>query len=336
MLAIQVFLCSVLVAGASWAGILHESSKLLNEGTLYEGATGQPASFEQLAKKLKRGQVLVLGETHDKLASVASQVSILWQLAWQYDNPESRYFKYPQLSVGFEAIDYTQQGVLDDYAGGRLKGAEFWSQIKWQPRLPVELYQFHLQAPRYLKGRALALNAPRWLAHRVSQKGLNSLLKSEKALLPPDFKLGRASYFERFKKMMRGHISDDKLPYYFEAQSLWDDTMAWRATQAMREHPGQVLVIVAGDFHVRYGGGLPDRLRARGLKVVTVSQVFSDDPEILRQRLEPHKVYGPRGDFVLVVDDLELRFKQQPEAYQKLQNLVQDVVSGLLGLLKRL
>lgn len=311
---------------------------LLDEGQLYDGGTGQSVVFDQLVQRLSPGQVLVLGETHDKLAGLASQVAVLWYLAWQTQNSQDRQFKYPQISVGFEHIDYTQQALLSDYAQERIGENEFWPQLNsWKPRLPRDVYQFHIQAPRYLKGRALALNAPRWLTKKISQNSLASLSSEERALLPPNFELGNKAYFERFKRAMRGHGDEQSVRQYFEAQSVWDDTMAWRAQLAMQEHPQQVLVIVVGDFHVRYGGGLPDRLRARGLDVLSVSQVFADeDPITLRQHIGPHKLYGPRGDFVLAVDDVELRFRKHPEEYQKLLAPLQQMILGLLGLLKSL
>jgi uncharacterized iron-regulated protein len=71
--------------------------------------------------------------------------------------------------------------------------------------------------------------------------------------------------------------------------------MAWRALQHLDENPEDILVIIVGDFHVSYGGGLPDRLRARGAAdVVTISQVLEKD------EVKVHPKYGARADFVWV------------------------------------
>ena len=77
--------------------------------------------------------------------------------------------------------------------------------------------------------------------------------------------------------------------------------MAWRVAEFLRGHPDHVLFIVVGDFHASYFGGLPDRLRARGVDdILVISQVNAEDSseDERRELIEPHPVYGPRADFV--------------------------------------
>jgi uncharacterized iron-regulated protein len=101
---------------------------------------------------------------------------------------------------------------------------------------------------------------------------------------------------------MGGHITDPtKLENYFWSQSVWDETMAWRACEFQKTQAKGILVVIVGEFHVQYGGGLPERLRARGCaQVKTVSQVstggMSDSEK--KSALEPHSKYGPRADWV--------------------------------------
>ena len=41
----------------------------------------------------------------------------------------------------------------------------------------------------------------------------------------------------------------------------------------MKNRPDEFFVIIVGDFHNKFGGGTPDRLKARGAQlVVTISQ----------------------------------------------------------------
>lgn len=128
-----------------------------------------------------------------------------------------------------------------------------------------------------------------------------------KKWLPPQFQVGRAVYKERFRWVMGGghHIPEEKFDRYFQAQSLWDDTMAWQAQLYLQAHPDQVLVIIVGDFHNAYGGGLPDRLKARGVSnVLTLSQVSlegSDDKE-QDELILPHEKWGARADWVWTDD----------------------------------
>ncbi|MNL08745.1 hypothetical protein D3C87_1294800 [compost metagenome] len=91
---------------------------------------------------------------------------------------------------------------------------------------------------------------------------------------------------------------------YFAAQSIWDDTMAWRAAEFMKAHPEQILVIVVGEFHVQYGGGLPDRLAVRlpDAPIITFSQFNSEgmtDEEVDKE-VAPSTEYGPRSQFIWI------------------------------------
>jgi uncharacterized iron-regulated protein len=89
---------------------------------------------------------------------------------------------------------------------------------------------------------------------------------------------------------------------YFAAQSIWDDTMAWRAVEFLKLHPEQTLFIIVGEFHVQYGGGLPDRLRARGLKnVISLSLVNVDGMSADEEKVATEPTAdGPRADFIWI------------------------------------
>ena len=147
-----------------------------------------------------------------------------------------------------------------------------------------------------------ALSAPRGLTGKVSKTGLASLSEEEKALLPPNFTLGRDSYKERFMRLMPHLPSPEAGERYFAAQSIWDDTMAWRATDFMFAHADQVLVIVVGEFHVQYGGGLPYRIRARAphVPVLTFSQINTldlSDADVTAE-IEVSPTDGARADYL--------------------------------------
>ena len=74
--------------------------------------------------------------------------------------------------------------------------------------------------------------------------------------------------------------------------------------QFSQQHPEQVLVIVVGEFHVQYGGGLPYRITSRWpqAKIVTLSQIWADGytDDDVKEALKPSDVEGPRADFIWV------------------------------------
>jgi uncharacterized iron-regulated protein len=49
----------------------------------------------------------------------------------------------------------------------------------------------------------------------------------------------------------------------FTVQCFWDEFMAWRLADLAKQHPGQTLVVLIGDGHLRDNEGIPWRLNRR-------------------------------------------------------------------------
>ena len=261
---------------------------------IYAGHSGQPTDLSDIAKNIAPGSVVVLGEIHNNPAHHAHQVEFLKALAQEH--PEFA------IHLGMEFFYWPEQKHVDNYLDSRISEEEFLNTISWGS-MPFDFYREQVLFPLQANGKTWAINAPRFLSAKIAKGGLASLTDAEKALLPPDFEIGNDLYFERFAEVMGGHhgISPQKLRNFFEAQSLWDDTMAWKSIEAQASKKDRVFVILVGDFHAAYGGGLPDRLKARGMKdVLSFSQVdvngLSDDE--MKQALLPDPKYGDRASYV--------------------------------------
>lgn len=255
----------------------------------------QSVSLEQALQSVRAGDVVVLGEEHGTSILPGQQLQVMQALRQ----------KGLKVSVGMEFFDETQQGFVDAWRAGTLSEADFLKAIHWQG-FPFDSYRGQAQFPKVGESFTIALNAPMSLTGKIAKIGIAGLSPEDKAMLPPNFTVGNAAYFERFKNVMGGeaHLpSPQALQNYFEAQSTWDDTMAFNATQFLKTHPDQVLVIVVGEFHVQYGGGLPDRLKARGetsMAVTTFSLLNLNglSEEEQHQAVEPDAKDGVRADFV--------------------------------------
>lgn len=271
-------------------------SVLLVESALaswYEGATGRKVKEEALYGRLHSGQVLLLSEQHGLEPHHQNQRDILVNISGA---------SFP-LSVGMEFFDYTQQPLVDEYVASRLAEEDFLKQIQWG-RIPFANYRFQVRFPHFFGGHTLALNLPRSLSGKIAQNGLDALSDEERALLPPDYEMGQESYYERFRATMKDHATEEQMKNYFAAQSLWDETMAWTASEYMQKNPRHLLVIIVGDFHVAYQDGLVARLKARGVRdIVSVSQAdtrkMSDEERV--EVIQPHPRYGARADFIFDV-----------------------------------
>jgi uncharacterized iron-regulated protein len=279
----RITLLILFLAGKAIAG---ESSELFL-------GSGEPAELREALEAVVPGTVLILGEQHNNEAHQRQHMAVLTGL-------RDRGLK---VSVGMEFVAYPFQSSCDRWLKGEITTEVFLQEIAWGTGNPFRFYQEQMAFPRpSFEEKLIALNAPRSLTRKISREGLAQLTDAEKALMPPHFALGNAEYFERFVAAMGGHVPDpEAVRRYFAAQSTWDDTMAWKAQEFLVQNPEQVLVIIVGEFHVQYQGGLPDRLRARGVsKLLTFSQVNTKDmsEEERRNQILPDPKYGPRADYV--------------------------------------
>ncbi len=257
----------------------------------FRGDTLQASNFDALTAGFTAGDVLIISELHGNQIHHERQRVGLKALAQKANCT---------LSVGLEFLESPKQNLVDAYIAGQLNEADFLKQVGWGGN-PFDDYREQLLLVRQTGGRGLALNAPRSLTGRISKVGVAGLTPEESALLPPKFTLGSAGYRERFDAIMGGHVPAAALQRYFEAQSTWDENMAYTATEHLRLNPTHCVAIVVGDFHAAWGGGLPDRLRARGAKrVLVISQVETRDltEAELTAELGPHTRYGSRADAI--------------------------------------
>ena len=265
---------------------------LYKSDVLYSGDKLAETRVSDLAASIRPGSIVIVSESHGFSPHHEKQLNALAALQAAGH----------RVSAGMEHFAYLDQPIVDRFLLGKLTEAEFLKQIGWGS-LSFDFYRRQVFYPLQAGGTTIAINASRTLTGKIAKTGLESLSEQEKAQLPPQFTLGNSLYYERFREVMGEHVPKEKVERYFAAQSAWDDTMAWKSQNFVRANPEQVLVILVGDFHAAYGGGLPDRLKARGgAPVLTLSQVdlSSASEEQERELVEPSGRYGARADYVWV------------------------------------
>ncbi|XGC79652.1 ChaN family lipoprotein [Bdellovibrio bacteriovorus] len=259
---------------------------------IFTGETHEPVTLSQSVAEVQPGSIVVIGENHGFQEHQDQQLQIMQALR----------SKGLKVSVGMEFFTYTSQSLVDSYRQGILSEPDFLKAIQWGSP-SFDLYRNQTLFPNLGEGsKTVALNAPRTLTSKVAKQGLPSLTSEEQSLLPPQFSLGRESYKQRFLSMMPHLPSPEAGERYFAAQSVWDDTMAWQAVEFIHQHPDQVLVIVVGEFHVQFGGGLPDRIKARSslIPVLSFSQIntLGLTADEVKQEIAPSVSEGPRAQFL--------------------------------------
>ncbi len=267
-------------------------SILSAQAQFYDGKTQQETKLSSLMAEVIPGTIVLLGENHGLKAHRDQHMQVL----------EGLRAKGLAVSVGLEFLNYPDQGFVDQYRAGELTEDGFLATVGWKG-IPFEFYRDQLNFPNIKVGEfSIALNVPRTITSKISTQGLDSLTPEERALLPTDFTLGRDTYKSRFAIAAGAHCPN--LDRCFTAQSAWDDTMAWQAVQFIQAHPDQVLVIVVGEFHVQYGGGLGYRIHARNITIPikSVSQIWADQMSDadLQTALQPSIEEGQRADYIWV------------------------------------
>jgi uncharacterized iron-regulated protein len=267
---------------------------------LYDIRTSQPnfvakaVSMEEFTAKIPKGAIVVIGEQHNFISIQQGQLAILKSLR---DHGH-------KIDIGMEFLRYTDQSNVDGFRSGAISEVDF-KKSSWA-KSDFNIYRDQILFPNAKNGeRTFAINSPTELPIAVKTKGLVNLTQEEKALLPPNFQLGRASYKERFIEKMSSHVEgEETMNRYFETQSVWDDTMAWKVCEA-KGTSDNTLVLVVGQFHVEYGDGLIDRIRARCGKshpVVSVFQyLFFNDETYDLAEFAPSLKYGPVADYLMIV-----------------------------------
>lgn len=268
---------------------------------LLDGATTESVEIGQIVNQVEPGEVVIISENHGFGPHHQNQVDVLNALAKM---APSRL----KISVGMEFFPRFAQDFVDQYLSGMLPEDVFLTKVEWGKGISFDNYRRQVLIPNSTSGFTVALNARRALTSKIAKCGLDSLTDEERSELPKDFTLGNSDYLERFREIMGGHVKEDQLDRYFAAQSAWDESMSTSSCEFIKSHPQQTLVVIVGDFHAAYGGGLPERMRARGCgKITVISQLQVADISQPRQNpeLSPHPKWGARGQYVWAVESKE-------------------------------
>ena len=239
-------------------------------------------------KTLAQANVIYLGETHDRPADHQAQLEIIQALQ------QLR----PKLIIGMEMFQRPYQSVLNRYLAGALTEAELQIQSQYQQRwgYPWGYYAPILRFAQSHRLPVVALNTPTEITRKTARTGLKSLTLTERRFIPPPSAviLGPQTYRDRMQKLYGDHGGNGgsiNLEQFFQAQVLWDETMAERIAQTLQQQPEALIVVLVGQGHILYGDGIPTRVARRVQSTrsrSTLNQISLllnvDAPEMRRDR----------------------------------------------------
>lgn len=258
-------------------------------------ADGKQANVLDVLYSLDRVDQVVMGEQHDSAKVQEIEAFVIHALkkingqngsnlvAWEFLNWSERERTLPAHRewCGSKLSDQDFLNVL-------FPGAASSNEPYGKTYLPM------LLAACSAKTRLMATNLTRAEKAPAVQGGLSAM---NPELVPVGFEMGGENYWQRFFETMRDHAPEAKIKNYFVAQSLVDDVMASKISEATEEKQ----FVIVGHFHTDYFDGLFARLKKRQpqktrvlITIVDSSQVAKEDlPGFIRS-----EKYGPISDFV--------------------------------------
>ena len=227
----------------------------LAAGTIIDTTTGQAITQEALLSEISSVRVVFVGEQHTAAGHHDVQLKILKFLQ----------AKQPNLLVGMEMFDRTYQTVLDRWSAGELTMEEFIRLTHWQAnwKYPISLYREILEFVRDRHLRLIALNLAFHLPPKIAAGGIDSLSAEEKRLLPAHMDFQNAAHREYVKQIFEMHPApvQENFDYFYEAQCVWDETMAETISQHLPE--AAAMVVFLGNGHIFRHFGVPGRVFSR-------------------------------------------------------------------------
>ena len=262
-------------------------------------------SMLDLLYNLTSADVIIVGEEHNDPVAHFIELEIVKGIARLRG----------AVAVSMEMFERDVQHIVDEYLRDEIseefliKDGRAWDNYETDYKPIVEFAKTN-QLP------VIAANAPRRYVRIVSSKGIEELnsLNSEslKNLAPlpiifPDNSAYKDKFFEQMRQPVEGsttaphggQMSESTLMRIFQAQVLWDATMAYSISQYYRENPQVPIVHFNGSFHSEHYMGVVGHLKRnhKEMNIVTLTVIPASGFPMI-----DFKEIAGIADFVIVSD----------------------------------
>jgi len=221
-----------------------------DQGTIISTQTKTAVSFEDLMTDLSKVQVIYVGEQHHDAAHHKIQLDII----------KAVFKTHPDIAVGMEMFDQTYQHILNLWSAGELEQASFLEKVHWYAnwKFNFDLYEDILEFIRAKKLRLIGLNIPFHIPPKIAVGGLSNLSASDKKHLPNNIDTSNSAHRAYVEQVFKFHHVRGRtnFEYFYEAQCVWEDTMAAAVARNLKNGK---MVVLAGNGHIVRKFGIPDR-----------------------------------------------------------------------------
>ncbi len=257
-------------------------------------------TLEDVIEGVSGKKIVYVGEYHDQYAHHEVELEVIKGL----------YQKDSKIAIGMEMFQKPFQKVIDDYIAGAIDEREFLKKTEYFKRWGYDytLYKPILDFARDEKIPVVALNIRREIVDKVSKSGLDSLTEEEKKEVPQGMDLSDNKYRDRLKKAFNRHkgSGEKNFDFFYQAQILWDESMALSVDEFLKKNPDYRMVVLAGSGHLSYGSGIPKRaFRRNGLPFEIVLNDEDIKRDIANYIVLPEEIEGTPAPLLMVALKVE-------------------------------
>lgn len=225
-------------------------------GQILDIKAGKVITFEELIEHLCSKDLIFLGEVHDNPEHHLIQVQILQALDARCGPP----------ALAMEIFQSPQQDALDRYLADDIPEETFLKMVDWKKSWG---YDYLFYRPLLLWAKAnrrpiLAVNAPVDVVRKVARQGLSGLDAGERNAIAGEIDLNRQAHRDYLRGVYEQHRHGEleRFDYFYEAQCVWEETMAENASRFFEKGKTR-LVVIAGNGHLINKYGIPERTLKR-------------------------------------------------------------------------
>jgi len=253
-LTIMIFLWGCAVAPTKKLTI-QDTDQSFEEGVIISAKLGKPVSFKELLADLKSCQIVYIGEKHTNVSHHRIQLEVIQAILKNHSN----------LVVGMEMFDHTYQDVLDLWSTGKLDERTFLRKAHWYAnwRIDFSLYRDILNFIKENRIRLVGLNIPNYIPPRIREGGIENLKDDEKKHLPEEIDTSNTAHRDYVSEVFNHHHhlkGRVEFEDFYMVQAVWEDAMAEMIAQNLKN---DVMVVLAGNGHIQFKYGIPDRAYKR-------------------------------------------------------------------------
>ncbi len=317
------FLCALIISclfflSGCGKNIMNRKNIPIEENFSIYSSNGKCADLNRILKMSESVDVVLIGEMHNDRIAHYLEKWLIEHLYKKFQKPEQTDEKR-KIILSLEMLETDTQMILDEYLADIIPKRHFLASSRVWPDFTKD-YLPLIEFSKANKIPVIAGNAPRRYVNLVSRKGRDSLdLLSDIAktwIAPLPYHAATKTYKEKIdmlnrsfekehegkkiknKKMAEAVKNKIKKGVDHNAQSLWDATMAWSISKALRKNPQSLLININGRFHSEENLGIPEHLKEyMPYADIMIITIFPD--ENYREFKEEFKSLG---DFIILTN----------------------------------